>query len=49
LFSSVFLKAGIIEEMIDDTMDVMDDEDIEEAADEEVNKVLMEVTAGISK
>ncbi|CEP15313.1 hypothetical protein [Parasitella parasitica] len=40
-------KAGIIEEMIGDTMDMMDDEDIEEAADEEVNKVLFTITDGI--
>ncbi|KAI8883991.1 Snf7-domain-containing protein [Backusella circina FSU 941] len=40
-------KAGLMEEMIGDTMDMMDDEDIEEAADEEVNKVLFQITDGM--
>jgi charged multivesicular body protein 3 len=35
-----------MEEMIGDTMDMMDDDDIEEAADEEVNKVLFQITDG---
>ncbi|CAO3691287.1 unnamed protein product [Rhizopus stolonifer] len=39
-------KAGIMEEMIGDTMDTMDDDDIEEAADEEVNNVLFQITDG---
>ena len=33
---------------MDDAMDVMDDEDLEEAADSEVDKVLYELTAGES-
>ncbi|CAO3691284.1 unnamed protein product [Rhizopus stolonifer] len=40
-------KAGIMEEMIGDTMDTMDDDDIEEAADEEVNNVLFQITDGM--
>ncbi|KAM3581925.1 Vacuolar protein-sorting-associated protein 24 [Umbelopsis sp. WA50703] len=39
-------KAGIIDEMIGDTFEMMDDEDMEEEADEEVNKVLYQVTEG---
>jgi charged multivesicular body protein 3 len=39
-------KAGLMEEMIGDTMDMMDDDDIEEAADEEVNNVLFQITDG---
>lgn len=39
-------KAGIMEEMIGDTMEMMDDDDIEEAADEEVNNVLFQITDG---
>ena len=38
-------KAGLIEEMMNDTLDSMDDEGIDEAADTEVNKVLDEITA----
>ncbi|CAO3587955.1 unnamed protein product [Absidia cylindrospora] len=34
------MKAGIMDEMIEDTMETMDDDDIEEAADKEVNKAL---------
>ncbi|CAO3621357.1 unnamed protein product [Mucor fragilis] len=40
-------KAGIMEEMIGDTMDMMDDDDIEEAADAEVNNVLFQITDGM--
>ncbi|KAI9265346.1 Snf7-domain-containing protein [Helicostylum pulchrum] len=40
-------KAGIMDEMIGDTMDMMDDDDIEEAADEEVNNVLFQITDGM--
>lgn len=39
-------KAGIIEEMMDDTMEALDDEDLDEEADEEVDRVLYEITAG---
>jgi len=38
-------KAGLIEEMMDDVMD--DDEEIEDAADEEVNKIVEEITMGV--
>jgi len=37
------MKAGIIEESMDEAMEVLDDEDAEDAADEEVNKVLEEL------
>lgn len=43
---SAWLQAGILEEMVEDTMDVMDDDELEEAADGEVEKVLYELTAG---
>jgi len=43
---STWLQAGILEEMVEDTMDVMDDDELEEAADGEVEKVLYELTAG---
>ncbi|KAI8575696.1 hypothetical protein K450DRAFT_260365 [Umbelopsis ramanniana AG] len=39
-------RAGIMDEMINDTFEMMDDEDLEEEADEEVNKVLYQVTEG---
>jgi len=38
-------KAGLIEEMMGDI--VADDDEIEEAADEEVNKILEEITMGV--
>ncbi|KAJ8866061.1 hypothetical protein PR048_033585 [Dryococelus australis] len=44
--SREMMKAGIIEEMLDDTMDNLDEEDLEEEADGEVDKVLWELTAG---
>ncbi|XP_050436926.1 charged multivesicular body protein 3-like [Adelges cooleyi] len=46
--SKEMTKAGIIEEMLDDTMEsVMDDpEDMEEEAQSEIDKVLWEITAG---
>ncbi|KAI9025895.1 Snf7-domain-containing protein [Phycomyces nitens] len=40
-------KAGIMEEMIEDTMEMMDDDDIEEEAEEEVNNVLFQITNGM--
>ncbi|CAG8583396.1 6550_t:CDS:2 [Funneliformis mosseae] len=40
-------KAGIIDEMLEDTFELMEDSDIEEEADEEVNKILFEVTNGL--
>lgn len=40
-------KAGIIEEMLEDTFESMEDgEEMEEAAEEEVDKILFEITAG---
>lgn len=40
------LQAGIIEEMLEDTFEGIEDDDLEEAAQEEVDKVLFEVTKG---
>uniref|UniRef100_A0A673US36 Charged multivesicular body protein 3 n=1 Tax=Suricata suricatta TaxID=37032 RepID=A0A673US36_SURSU len=40
-------QAGIIEEMLEDTFESMDDqEDMEEAAEMEIDKILFEITAG---
>ncbi|KAK0191054.1 vacuolar sorting protein Vps24 [Armillaria mellea] len=39
-------KAGIMEEMLDDTLDMDEDEELEEEADAEVEKVLFELTNG---
>ncbi|KAI0732920.1 vacuolar sorting protein Vps24 [Fomitopsis betulina] len=39
-------KAGIMEEMLDDTLEMDDDEELEEEADEEVDKVLFDLTNG---
>eukprot|EP00116_Pleurobrachia_bachei_P008747 sb/3469009/ len=39
-------KAGIMEEMMEDTMGMDSDEELDEAADEEVEKILFEVTKG---
>lgn len=45
----VVVQAGILEEMVDDAMEsVNDDEELEEAAEGEVDKVLWELTAGWS-
>uniref|UniRef100_A0A646QEP6 Charged multivesicular body protein 3 n=1 Tax=Hemiscolopendra marginata TaxID=943146 RepID=A0A646QEP6_9MYRI len=45
--SKEMMRAGIIEEMLDDTLSVMEDQDeLEEEAQEEVDKILWEVTAG---
>lgn len=45
--SKEMMKAGIIEEMMEDTFESMEDEDdMEEAAQEEVDKILFEITAG---
>ncbi|CAG8688495.1 29765_t:CDS:2, partial [Racocetra persica] len=45
----IFAKelAGIIDEMIEDTFESFEDSDIEEEAEEEVNKVLFELTDGL--
>ncbi|RKP09841.1 Snf7 family, partial [Thamnocephalis sphaerospora] len=42
--SMEMLKAGVIGEMMDDTLDMMEDESLEEDAEEEVEKVLLEIT-----
>ena len=39
------VQAGIIEEMVDDVMDTVDEADDEDAADEEVAKILTELNA----
>ncbi|PPQ94023.1 hypothetical protein CVT25_009871 [Psilocybe cyanescens] len=39
-------KAGIMEEMLEDTLDMDEDDEIEEEADAEVDKVLFELTNG---
>jgi charged multivesicular body protein 3 len=39
-------KAGIIEEMIQDTLEAADEDEVEEEAQEEVDKVLFELTDG---
>ncbi|XP_019873565.1 charged multivesicular body protein 3 [Aethina tumida] len=45
--SKEMMKAGIIEEMLDDSMSIMEDsEEIEEAAQTEVDKVIWEITEG---
>lgn len=44
--SKEMMKAGIIEEMLEDTMEGLEDDDLEEAADTEVEKVLWELTKG---
>ena len=40
------IQAGILEEMMDDTLAVEEDEELEEEADAEVDKVLFELTNG---
>ncbi|KAG7328271.1 hypothetical protein KOW79_008215 [Hemibagrus wyckioides] len=45
--SKEMMKAGIIEEMLEDTLEGMDDEEeMEEAAEAEVDRILFEITAG---
>jgi len=45
--SKEMMRAGIIEEMLEETMDTLEDQDeLEEEAKEEVDKVLWELTAG---
>jgi len=44
-FQNEMTKAGIIEEMVDDAMDALDEADDEDAADEEVAKILTELNA----
>uniref|UniRef100_A0A0P6JBR3 Charged multivesicular body protein 3 isoform 2 n=3 Tax=Heterocephalus glaber TaxID=10181 RepID=A0A0P6JBR3_HETGA len=45
--SKEMMKAGIIEEMLEDTFESMDDqEEMEEEAEMEIDKILFEITAG---
>ncbi|XP_036728762.1 charged multivesicular body protein 3 [Balaenoptera musculus] len=45
--SKEMMKAGIIEEMLEDTFESMDDqEEMEEAAEMEIDKILFEITTG---
>jgi len=44
--SKEMMKAGLIEEMIEDTMSALEPDELEELAQEEVDRVLWEVTAG---
>lgn len=45
--SKEMMKAGIIEEMLDETMDSVEDtEEMEDAAQAEVDKVIWEITEG---
>ncbi len=39
-------QAGLLEEMMEDTFEGLEDDDVEEAADAEVEKILWEVTSG---
>lgn len=41
-----FPQAGMIEEMMEDTFESLEDDDLEEEADKEVDKILFEVTKG---
>ncbi|XP_063435397.1 charged multivesicular body protein 3-like isoform X1 [Mytilus trossulus] len=45
--SKEMMKAGILEEMLEDTMEGLDDEDMDEEIDTEVAKVLDELTSGV--
>eukprot|EP00112_Aurelia_sp_Birch-Aquarium-sp1_P005600 Seg164.14 transcript_id=Seg164.14/GoldUCD/mRNA.D3Y31 product="Charged multivesicular body protein 3" protein_id=Seg164.14/GoldUCD/D3Y31 len=45
--SREMMKAGIMEEMIEDTFESLEDDDMEEAAQEEVDKILFEITSGV--
>ncbi|KAK8741689.1 hypothetical protein OTU49_002344 [Cherax quadricarinatus] len=44
--SKEMMRAGIIEEMLEDTMEGLEPEELEEEAQKEVDKVLWEITAG---
>ncbi|XP_065882999.1 charged multivesicular body protein 3-like [Dysidea avara] len=44
--SKEMTKAGIMEELIEDTFESMEDDDLEEDADSEIEKILFEVTKG---
>ncbi|KAJ9052704.1 Vacuolar protein-sorting-associated protein 24 [Entomophthora muscae] len=45
--SKELTKIGIIEEMMEDTLEGLDPEDLEDDAEEEVSKVLFEITDGL--
>eukprot|EP00357_Protocruzia_adherens_P019763 CAMPEP_0115005538 /NCGR_PEP_ID=MMETSP0216-20121206/19934_1 /TAXON_ID=223996 /ORGANISM="Protocruzia adherens, Strain Boccale" /LENGTH=215 /DNA_ID=CAMNT_0002371889 /DNA_START=96 /DNA_END=743 /DNA_ORIENTATION=- len=45
--SKEMMKAGMIEDMVDDTMSMMDPADLDEQADAHVDKVLFEITEGV--
>ena len=42
----IIMQAGIMEELIEDTFESMEDEDLDELADQEIDKILFEVTKG---
>uniref|UniRef100_A0A915DJP7 Charged multivesicular body protein 3 n=1 Tax=Ditylenchus dipsaci TaxID=166011 RepID=A0A915DJP7_9BILA len=44
--SKEMTKAGIMEEMIEETMESLEPEELEEQAEEEIDRILYEVTAG---
>ncbi|XP_023322141.1 charged multivesicular body protein 3 isoform X1 [Eurytemora carolleeae] len=44
--SREMMKAGILEEMVEDTMEGLEGEEEEDAAQEEIDKILLELTAG---
>lgn len=44
--SKEMMKAGIIGEMVSDSFEMLDNDDIDELADQEVDKVLFEITEG---
>ncbi|CAI8058230.1 Charged multivesicular body protein 3 [Geodia barretti] len=44
--SKEMTKAGMIEEILEETFEDLEDDDVEELADKEVEKVLWEVTTG---
>ena len=45
--SGEMMKAGIIEEMMEDTMEGLGEEDVtEEAAQEEIDRIILEITTG---
>ncbi|KAJ3300930.1 Charged multivesicular body protein 3 [Kappamyces sp. JEL0829] len=45
--SMEMMKAGVIQEMINDTLEAADEDEIEEEAQEEVDKVLYQLTDGV--
>lgn len=46
IIDALSFKAGIMEEMLEDTLDMDEDEELEDEADAEVDKVLFELTNG---